>query len=248
MNVFANELLLASAGTGKTFRLTNQFLRLLLAGVEPERVLATTFTRKAAGEIFDRILERLVDATDSEAGLASLREALNRLTSNGLVTREENKGFRVSPASAEELFELIRTRCWLEETALRESIESGDAEWEEAVVVAFHRLNKLENSIDGSNSRSTAEWEQAHSDYHIALLSACRSNILLDFCRQLHERTLRYRSLVAVVEYRDIHECGEHRKIQDAVLARDVEKAVKMLHAHYVVTLDIIKSSGVLDS
>jgi DNA-binding GntR family transcriptional regulator len=181
-------------------------------------------------------------------GNSPLREALNRLTSNGLVTREENKGFRVSPASSEELYELIRTRCWLEETALRESIESGDAEWEEAVVIAFHRLNKLESTIDGSNSRSTAEWEQAHSDYHIALLSACRSNILLDFCRQLHERTLRYRSLVEVVEYRDIHECGEHRKIQDAVLARDVEKAVKMLHAHYVVTLDIIKSSGVLDS
>ncbi len=180
-------------------------------------------------------------------GNSPLREALNRLTSNGLVTREENKGFRVSPASAEELFELIRTRCWLEETALRESIECGDAEWEEAVVIAFHRLNKLERAIDSSNIRSTAEWEQAHSDYHIALLSACGSNILLDFCRQLHERTLRYRSLVEVVEYRDVHECGEHRKIQDAVLARDVEKAVKMLHAHYMVTLDIIRSSGVLD-
>lgn len=181
-------------------------------------------------------------------GNSPLREALNRLTSNGLVTREENKGFRVSPASAEELYELIRTRCWLEETALRESIENGDAEWEEAVVISFHRLNKLENTIDSSHTQRTAEWEQAHSDYHIALLSACRSNILLDFCRQLHERTLRYRSLVEVVEYRDIHECSEHRKIQDAVLARDVEKAVEMLNAHYVVTLDIIKSSGVLDA
>lgn len=181
-------------------------------------------------------------------GNSPLREALNRLTSNGLVTREENKGFRVSPASAEELFELIRTRCWLEETAMRESIACGDTEWEERVVIAFHRLNKLENNIDGAQLDRTAEWEQAHSDYHSALLSACRSDILIDFCRQLHERTLRYRSLVEVVEYRNIHECSEHRKIQDAVLARDVEKAVEMLHAHYVVTLDIIKSSGVLDS
>ena len=181
-------------------------------------------------------------------GNSPLREALNRLTSNGLVTREENKGFRVSPASTDELLELIRTRCWLEETAMRESIERGDAEWEERVVISFHRLSKLENNIDGSHVERTAEWEQAHSDYHIALLSACRSDILIDFCRQLQERTLRYRSLVEVVEYRDIHECGEHRKIQDAVLARDVEKAVEMLHAHYVVTLDIIKSSGVLDA
>jgi len=59
MSTFKHELLLASAGTGKTFRLTNQFLRLLLAGVDPERVLATTFTRKAAGEILDRVLQRI---------------------------------------------------------------------------------------------------------------------------------------------------------------------------------------------
>lgn len=184
---------------------------------------------------------------DYGVGNSPLREALNRLTSNGLVTREENKGFRVSPANIDELLELIRTRCWLEETALRESIATGDVDWEERVVISFHRLNKLENTIDSSQMRRSADWETAHSDYHIALLSACRSDILLDFCRQLHERTLRYRSLVEVVEYRDIHECTEHRKIQDAVLARDVEKAVEMLHAHYMVTLDIIKSSGALD-
>ena len=55
-----HKLFLASAGTGKTFQLTNHFLKLLFAGVPPERILATTFTRKAAGEILDRVLERLV--------------------------------------------------------------------------------------------------------------------------------------------------------------------------------------------
>jgi GntR family carbon starvation induced transcriptional regulator len=184
---------------------------------------------------------------DYGVGNSPLREALNRLTSNGLVTREENKGFRVSPASIEELLELIRTRCWLEETALRESIATGDAAWEERVVIAFHRLSKHESSVDDASIQRTVEWEEAHSEYHLALLSACRSDILLDFCKQLQERTLRYRRLVEVVEYRDLHECSEHRKIQDAVLERDVEKAVEMLHAHYLVTLDIIKASDVLD-
>ncbi len=76
MNQSPHSLILASAGTGKTYRLSNRFLALLLSGVEPERILATTFTRKAAGEILDRVLERLMLAAESEKGRADLAAAL----------------------------------------------------------------------------------------------------------------------------------------------------------------------------
>lgn len=72
-----NLRILASAGTGKTFRLTNRFLGLLFAGVEPERILATTFTRKAAGEILDRVLERLTEACSDAEKRADLAKALH---------------------------------------------------------------------------------------------------------------------------------------------------------------------------
>ncbi|MEM8496316.1 MAG: UvrD-helicase domain-containing protein, partial [Planctomycetota bacterium] len=52
----------ASAGTGKTYALTTRYLALLRAGVDPATILATTFTRKAAGEVFERILVRLAYA------------------------------------------------------------------------------------------------------------------------------------------------------------------------------------------
>jgi ATP-dependent exoDNAse (exonuclease V) beta subunit len=71
-----HKLILASAGTGKTYQLTNQFLGLLFAGVEPERILATTFTRKAAGEILDRVLARLVEAIEQPKKCSELDEAL----------------------------------------------------------------------------------------------------------------------------------------------------------------------------
>jgi len=56
----------ASAGTGKTFRLAHRYLGLLFAGARPEEILATTFTRKAAGEILGRILTRLAEGAKDE--------------------------------------------------------------------------------------------------------------------------------------------------------------------------------------
>src|SRR3954447_19381621 len=55
-------MILASAGSGKTYALTNRFVSLLAAGAKPERIVALTFTRKAAGEFFDEILKKLARA------------------------------------------------------------------------------------------------------------------------------------------------------------------------------------------
>jgi len=58
----------ASAGTGKTFQLSNRFIG-LAARQAPDNILATTFTRKAAGEILDRVLVRLAEAALAEGTL-----------------------------------------------------------------------------------------------------------------------------------------------------------------------------------
>ena len=65
-------VLLASAGTGKTFALSNRFLELAANGVPLQDILATTFTRKAAGEILDRILSRLSEAALDDSKFAEL--------------------------------------------------------------------------------------------------------------------------------------------------------------------------------
>jgi ATP-dependent helicase/nuclease subunit A len=71
-NRFPHTLIRASAGTGKTFQLSNRYLGLAAAGVLPEAVLATTFTRKAAGEILDRVLTRLAQAANQADQAAEL--------------------------------------------------------------------------------------------------------------------------------------------------------------------------------
>lgn len=63
-----HRLIRASAGTGKTYALSSRYLLLLMAGMPVGEILATTFTRKAAGEILGRILTRLAKgAVDQEA-------------------------------------------------------------------------------------------------------------------------------------------------------------------------------------
>jgi ATP-dependent helicase/nuclease subunit A len=70
------EMVLASAGTGKTFRISSRIIGLLALGARPETIFASTFTRKAAGEILDRVLVRLAKAAvDPEAGAALARHA-----------------------------------------------------------------------------------------------------------------------------------------------------------------------------
>lgn len=180
-----------------------------------------------------------------KVGNSPLREALNRLSANGMVIREENRGFRVSPASVAELQELVTTRCWLEEIAIRESIKNGDEAYDERIVLAFHRLSRITPNEDGS--WDSPEQEQKHREFHQALLSACGSGILLRYCAELHEQTLRYRKLAAVVKYREGSEGSEHRAIRDAVLDRDADKAVELLTAHFQMTAEIVIAGGGLD-
>lgn len=70
----------ASAGSGKTYQLASRYLQLLAAGVEPGSILASTFTRLAAGEIRDRILLRLATAIDDADERERLRWELGAAT------------------------------------------------------------------------------------------------------------------------------------------------------------------------
>jgi len=187
-------------------------------------------------------LKELIEEYDT--GNSPLREALNRLSANGMVVREENRGFRVSPVHTDELMELTRTRCWLEEIAVRESVANGDVAWEERIVLAFHWLSRAAQSTDASAKPTSPEWEEHHREFHLALISACNSNILIDFCAQLQKRTVRYRNLAEVVAYRDRHELEEHRELQEAVLSRDADLAVDLLTKHYTITSEIVLATG----
>lgn len=84
----------ASAGSGKTFQLANRYLALMVMGVAPEKIIALTFTRKAAGEFAGRIMTRLANGAASEEGARELAGFLAEIIQGkegvpALVTGEE---------------------------------------------------------------------------------------------------------------------------------------------------------------
>ncbi|MEX2672758.1 MAG: UvrD-helicase domain-containing protein [Phycisphaeraceae bacterium] len=70
----------ASAGSGKTFALSTHYVAMLIHGAPPESVFASTFTRKAASEILDRVLVRIATAARSDDEATQLADHIHTAT------------------------------------------------------------------------------------------------------------------------------------------------------------------------
>ena len=168
-----------------------------------------------------------------DVGASPVREALSLLTSDHMVERIDQRGFRVARASEDHFSDILQTRCWLEERALRESIAGGDQEWEERLVLAHHRLaRKSRATTDDPDSPNT--WEGLHKRFHMALIAACGSPILQRFCELLYDQNIRYRYLAAHSHgYGSRDVLREHAEILEATLERNADLAVARLLGHY---------------
>ena len=171
------------------------------------------------------------------AGLNPVREALNRLSSEGLVERKDQRGFFVPPVSIEGWRELVKTRCWLEGRALEESINHGDQAWEERIVVCFHHLSRTPWKLSEEDTSTNPAWEERHRAFHIALIAACGSSILIGICKDLMDQAQRYRFISVASSKRYRNTLEEHRGLMDAVLDRKTDLAVSRLVEHYQTTL-----------
>lgn len=173
-----------------------------------------------------------------QVGATPIREALSLLTADGLVERLDQRGFRVANVSAAEFEELLATRCWVEGRALRLAIERGDKLWEERIVLAHYRLSRTARP-DNPSSGDNVEWERNHKSFHISLVSACGSEVLLRLCRQLYDENNRYRFLSRSYKRPEVY--AEHEQIAQAVLARDADLAVQRLVEHYTRTGELLR-------
>ncbi len=209
----------------------------------PTKRNGTTF----AIEIYKRLREDIINAvlepgkklrirdicTHYATGLSPVREALSRLSSEGLVDQSAQRGFTVANFSVAELEELIRTRRWVDEQGLRESLRLGDQAWEENVVLSYYRLSRTPRYTEQGGAVRNPAWYEAHKNFHLALMDACGSQWLKRFSLTLFDAMERYRALSRTPGVARSNHLDEHRAIMEAAVARDTELAVKLISDHF---------------
>jgi len=173
--------------------------------------------------------------------LSAVREALSKLTADGLVIADEKRGYSVAPISVSELRDLTRVRAEIENLCLRRSMTLGDVVWEGAVLSAYHIMTNTRRVIGEGATPANESWWVTHRNYHRALVSACDSPWLMRLRDQLYAQSERYRILgtqIRMSKARDVER--EHQDITEAVLARDADRATGLMAAHFEMTTHIL--------
>ncbi|MBX9390801.1 GntR family transcriptional regulator [Streptomonospora nanhaiensis] len=171
-----------------------------------------------------------------QVSLAVVREALVRLVGEGIAVRLPNRGFAVPDFSDRRWQEIAEARRTIEPVMLRLAIERGDLDWEARVRAAHHRLARTPPYAPDEGEYYTDAWSKAHRVFHRTLLEGCGNPVLLDtFDRLWTAGELARRWSARRTPDRD--GAAEHRRLEEAALARDADTAAEVLVQHLTLTV-----------
>ncbi|MCC2645985.1 MAG: hypothetical protein K0R02_50 [Rickettsiaceae bacterium] len=165
-----------------------------------------------------------------------IREALTRLTSEGLVKAEDNKGFRVAKLSEIEIRDLITSFSELELLLIRKSMLAGDELWEAEILKNLHLLKLVEDT----NEKVTYDiWVERNRNFHLALVAGYNSPCLIKIRSELMQQIERYDRLMFNLNKQPLkanHE--EHREIAFTTIKRKIDEVSKLITYHFTGGLD----------
>lgn len=173
---------------------------------------------------------------------AAVREALSRLTAEGLVEIERHRGFRVAPVSASGFRELTEACITIEMPLIRSAVANGDLEWERQLIAAYHRAAQtLQQVVAGQEGVEAYSTER--QNFYEVLLSPCENKWLLWSWRLLYAQNMRYRHMYLSLARLELEQLPRHEEIVQAVLKRDIDKVEKMAVANYEQVMDAIEQA-----
>lgn len=171
---------------------------------------------------------------DFNCSASSVREALFRLSTEGLVNFIEQRGFRVPQKSPVLLIELTHMRVLLESEGAVLSMQKGGVAWEAKLSAAHYKLSHVERRIHSSSITPDLVqiWFSSEREFHETLISECNSETLI----QLHSRIYdQFRQQLMEVDrkFSFISESiKQHAEILNAVLLRDETLTRQSIEVH----------------
>ncbi|MEZ5737116.1 MAG: GntR family transcriptional regulator [Novosphingobium sp.] len=171
--------------------------------------------------------------TRYKVSFSSLREALARLASDGLVEMESHRGARVAGINLDDFKDLTAVRQIVESNCLRLAIELGDDHWEGQAIAAYHMYETFVRSNLDSEEDSLRTRVQRHEGFHTALISACNSRRLLNLRSVLNAQAERYLTLAYRTVPADPHALlRDHGVLLRAAIDRKTSLACAIIEEH----------------
>ena len=173
------------------------------------------------------------------SGVNVLRENLMRLSCEGLIEAEDQRGFRMASYEIGRMRELTRMRLLLEIDGAKHSFVHGGVDWESNLVAAHHKLAYMESKMQEDEVEHFAMWHQCDYEFHAALIAACDSALHQRFHKRVYDQ---FRQFV-VIElktngFRGHDIVDEHEAVMNAALARDIDSLSTALEKHLSAFVD----------
>jgi DNA-binding GntR family transcriptional regulator len=179
----------------------------------------------AAGE---RVLVEQL-AAEWRLSATPVREALRTLAGEGLVVLDAQRGARVAELSEQEMLEVYELRLMVEPYAFKLSIERSEPAWRERVARGWEQLRQAH----ARHATSPIDLEPAHTDFHVALVSGCGSDVLVRLTSLFATQALRFRTLLAPRRPGGNRQSSaEHRRLAELALAGSAEEGTSFLAMH----------------
>jgi DNA-binding GntR family transcriptional regulator len=166
----------------------------------------------------------------------TIRDVLLRLTSAGLTTFEEQRGFRTTTSTPEQRHDVARFRMLLEQEGAVQSMRYGGVAWQSRLTAAHHKLSHIERMIFrlGELADNVRLWSQVEWEFHDTLISACGSPLLRQSYRNAYDQ---FRQQM-VTQERDFGTnyfesiIAEHQAILDAALGDNEDACRDAIFQH----------------
>ena len=108
-------------------------------------------------------------------------------------------------------------------------------------MLSFYRMQRTPRVVADSATDRNPEWEKAHRDFHLCLVSGCGSDWIVGICDKLFDASERYRHWARRAGVVRSTAEEEHRAIMEAAVKRDSASAIALLNAHFQRTADLVE-------